>query len=1231
MVVTNLIAEAEKLFLDGDVERARTQFEEALDEYPFHAEILNNLGVIAHNSGDPYTAEAYFLRAIENDADSPDGYLNLLPVLCEIGSVTRAVLLSNSMLARFPESEDVLQQIKDVEKFIVEDFATKIPNLMATYWHDRNILNYSESFQQMLLPIHDNRTPAASGNLIGALALAAENDDYIAACKQILAQVAGEKLSQLENLFFACFWYAANRIYESRLYASYILDDENYGHFARALFDASLSKENSQTVAKAYKHILVIMDEGIGNMVMLTPTLQAIHQRFPMSKISVLCSKTSAQIIDGLSFVDATMQKWSDEKFDLTLGSIWAQTSLSKYDKKLEKQSTFTFSSQLKIGVDHEVEANLRLANFLGYSGNIPIPQVSTESCEIIDLADRELAILANTTVNNNGWERKRWPHYRELAAKLIADGYQVAVIGGDDEAGKFPENYWPAGVQNLQGKLSLQETAGVIEKSTLVIGNDSGPAHIAAALGVPTYVLFGASNISKNKPIGKNVHVLTKDLPCSPCQYTDRWEKCTDWRCMAAISANWVFDRIKGRSNPVQCTLAGKNTEKLSIIRKDNKLFVKNEQVEEPLRIHLVGKGVTNFPWGMETEMMRVFEKMGCEVIQTDYVAHANDFAARFFRPAHLMLVFRGSGIPGELIERVPCKTVLWYQDDVFAAGHVPRDLAFNARYFDHVYTFDFNAIEEYKKYGVREIDWLPLGATPEIYNKQFLPKKYDISFVGNVYPNRKALFQRLEKKFNLFVTQAFAKDAAKIYNESKIVLNLGIGKTGIQQRVFEALCCGSMLFTNEIPEDGQLFKDMQHLVYFNDNNIEELLSYYLENEDKREEIALAGYRKAVSENTFAHRAEQILRDHFRFANTANQSNQSLKINRDRVAIPGFVPVKVDELQSKLQQRKLRIFAAFRQFNWENENLQPALEKFGEVIRYDWHPHYCQYNQDWHQREKHEMNQKLFNQVREAHFNGGVDVFFGYLSGRLVFPGTIRAIRKLGIPAINLYLDDVKGFWGNFEPTGFSSMIDIAGAFDLGWTNYREAQSWYASQGTDTIFLPSGANPEIYKPVNPETARDIDVLFIGQKYGRRPKIIQFLQDNEVDAQAYGKGWENGEVSIEKMISLYSRAKIVLGMGEASIGGAKKMQIKGRDFEVPMAGALYLTQANAELQPYFEIGKEIDVYENDGDLLKKVKHYLSKPAEAEKIRQNARRRCMDEHSWEARFGMAFEKLVEVLA
>lgn len=301
-------------------------------------------------------------------------------------------------------------------------------------------------------------------------------------------------------------------------------------------------------------------------------------------------------------------------------------------------------------------------------------------------------------------------------------------------------------------------------------------------------------------------------------------------------------------------------------LVRKDDgRQFVKKGTYEEPFTVHLVGAQWSNHPWGMENEVRRAFEMLGITISDTDFRRDYNRLPELFQQESHVMLVIKGNGIPPELIKRLPCKTILWYQDDIFATEHASKHIAHNGCAFDVVYSFDKMAIDQYRKLGVKNPQWLPLAMSPAVHRKIFLTKKkYDISFIGNIYPNRRTLLERLAKRFNLVVTQAFMDDMVKILNESKIVLNLGVGPTGIQQRVFEAMGCGSFLLTNEIPEESKLFKDLVHLVYFNDANIEELAAYYLSHDEEREAIALAGYRAVNNGHTFLHRIQKMLDDVF-------------------------------------------------------------------------------------------------------------------------------------------------------------------------------------------------------------------------------------------------------------------------------------------------------------------------------------------------------------------------------
>ena len=231
-----------------------------------------------------------------------------------------------------------------------------------------------------------------------------------------------------------------------------------------------------------------------------------------------------------------------------------------------------------------------------------------------------------------------------------------------------------------------------------------------------------------------------------------------------------------------------------------------------------------------------------------------------------------------------------------------------------------------------------------------------------------------------------------------------------------------------------------------------------------------------------------------------------------------------------------------------------------------------------------------------------------------------IRAIGMMGIPTLNIFLDDKRKFYGSLEPTGFAGMVDIASAFTLCWTTTKEAVANYEHVGARVIYLPPGANPDVFHPY--DLPRDIDVCFVGQKYGQRPQIMAYLRERGINVQTFGRAWASGEVPMEEMVKLFSRSKITLGIGTVG-DSANVVCIKGRDFEVPMSGGFYLTQYNPDLEEFYETGKEIVCYESPDDLLEKIRHYLAHPQEAEEIRQAGLRRARQEHTWMGRFQQAF--------
>ncbi len=312
-------------------------------------------------------------------------------------------------------------------------------------------------------------------------------------------------------------------------------------------------KASKEYLLREFRHrpikICLVMDQGIGNMVMATPALRALKKIFPHSLLEVVGRKASLEVIKGWRLVNRHSD-YQNLDFslsrDVILLSIWSNDFITTHRDILGSIKSVIVKSNFTDPGRHEAEYHLDLARFMGYEGDIPLPYCRRKKVALPFSRHRPVALLSDTTFNSPEWQRKRWPYYPELAKKLVDMGYQVGLIGGNDEAKIFDEKIWPPGIFNLMGKYSIPQTAYIISKADIFIGNDSGPAHISGALGKAAFIIFGATRESKNRPLGKNVQVVSCSIACRPCQYTEKWTACTKWYCMSKLSVNHVFAAIK-------------------------------------------------------------------------------------------------------------------------------------------------------------------------------------------------------------------------------------------------------------------------------------------------------------------------------------------------------------------------------------------------------------------------------------------------------------------------------------------------------------------------------------------------------------------------------------------------------------------------------------------------------------------------------------------------------------
>ncbi len=300
------------------------------------------------------------------------------------------------------------------------------------------------------------------------------------------------------------------------------------------------------------KILLVRQDTRLGNLVLMTPMIRALKEVFPDCSIDILISSGMEDIFDGNPAVDdlvifdkdaAKILPWrylgliSDlkrEKYDIAIdvsnGHHYSfnnvmLTALSGaryslgYDREDAGAFLGTVMPPLPPDNTHFADALTGLVNVLSpvsgeYGLELKVAETAREQAEKI-LDENGISVLDSfCIIHPGGRGRKQWgaEHFTELIERLFVEtGFPVLVIGGpgeDDiiEMMKKSSNVPFAIVQDI----SIAEMMALIERCDLFVSNDTGPMHIATALGRCTVAVFTSSNYRVYGPRGNNTRIVT-------------------------------------------------------------------------------------------------------------------------------------------------------------------------------------------------------------------------------------------------------------------------------------------------------------------------------------------------------------------------------------------------------------------------------------------------------------------------------------------------------------------------------------------------------------------------------------------------------------------------------------------------------------------------------------------------------------------------------------------------
>jgi len=350
---------------------------------------------------------------------------------------------------------------------------------------------------------------------------------------------------------------------------------------------------------KKVKKVIVYAYTGLGNFILYTPSLWAIKEFLPNASFTLVHGNDTGcqEVVKGTEFFDSFITVKRDSNWWIRLKWIYKfrkdkhNLIISEFHNNnlfmvlltvfcgaeyrlghvtspgWKNEWDFIYNIPVKMKKhQHEINRYLELAYALGINKR----HINRKTFFYLGNTDRD---WANKFLKHNGfckeknivisiqigssptmrWKQWDLDRYCELCDKISDLPNTVIIFQGSPDERKMIENIIDKMNRkqiNAAGKTSLKQAAAVIEKSDLLICNDSGLMHVAVAVDTPVIAIYGPTDFTRTAPCGKKHIIIRKNLSCSPCfrmNGTKRVENCPyNYKCLESITVNEVFEAVK-------------------------------------------------------------------------------------------------------------------------------------------------------------------------------------------------------------------------------------------------------------------------------------------------------------------------------------------------------------------------------------------------------------------------------------------------------------------------------------------------------------------------------------------------------------------------------------------------------------------------------------------------------------------------------------------------------------
>jgi lipopolysaccharide heptosyltransferase II len=326
------------------------------------------------------------------------------------------------------------------------------------------------------------------------------------------------------------------------------------------------------------KKALFFKPGAIGDLLHSLPVLRAFRQKFPTTHITIVVSPGMESVIQGPPVADCVLvfDKAIFKKSYLKMIKYGLKLRREQYDLFVDLQPsmrsrfvrtlagapvTLVYKKQKIIGADkrrlHAAENFMETLRPLGVADpvleiDLPLSDDARQSAEVFlsqqGYDGRRTLIALNCSVGSARPARNWFPdRFSLLADRLIRElDASVVFIGGKEDrelvSGVMAAMHEKA--ITAAGKLTIAESAALLARCACLVSSDTGPLHLATAVHTPVIGLYGSTDPDRTGPLGAGNRVLTKKLPCVPCEE----KKCpkASRACMDAITVEEVFEAVR-------------------------------------------------------------------------------------------------------------------------------------------------------------------------------------------------------------------------------------------------------------------------------------------------------------------------------------------------------------------------------------------------------------------------------------------------------------------------------------------------------------------------------------------------------------------------------------------------------------------------------------------------------------------------------------------------------------